>query len=221
MDKTKKYKFLSFSNKTEQDEFVREKMSVILDLFKQCFMKYINDIEKIKTLVKGFTLEVDQKYFFVTYENELIGLCSVGKQNVITFDKDSVITPYQKIKNFEILNYEYYDRLFPVIFSLCKNPNYEHVGSFILSKVGKYYKKEFNISEIYLIPESSKFVNYFDENKKCDIINQDSYFKTNQKLINYYKKNNFTILKGIFTFQLCSLDRSEAIIYNVMRKLLK
>jgi len=218
MDKTKKYKFLNFTDKIEQNEFINEHMLTIVNLFKECFMKYITDIEKVKTLTRSFTLEVNQKYFFVMYENELIGLCSVGRENVVTFDKSSDIIPYKKINNFGVLNYEHYDRLFPVIFSLCKNPNYDHVGSFILSKVGKYYKKEFNFSDIYLVPESAKFINYFDKNKMCNIINQENYTKSNQTLINYYKKNNFTILKDIFTFQSCDSRGHEAIIYNVMKK---
>jgi len=101
MDKAKKYKIFNFTNKIEQDEFVNEQMPIIIDLFKQCFMKHTNDSEKIKTLIKGFTLDAGQKYFFAMYENKLIGLCSVGKQNVITFDKDSIVIPYHKIKNFK------------------------------------------------------------------------------------------------------------------------
>jgi len=234
-----KYKYINLSNNNEQTyEFIEDVSDIFfekyfIDMIKLdnvCFPHNVNNndnnsIEKIKLfnkkkqqIIKKY-FEVS-KYFFAMYKEKLIGYCFIYAANVFKYTKK--INVYEKIISPDFFEDAAPHQLNYCIYGLCKNFEYKNVGSFILKNVIDYYHKlyinKLGPKIIYIIPGSSYYLNNYESfvnNNYCDIIDNNKFYESNIKLVDYYSKNNFKLSKKYYVIDKCK-DSNKIIVYNVM-----
>jgi hypothetical protein len=223
LDMKHAYKFI---HPDEPEIMVVKLLNDIVKLSCGCFPPNTDDSAKLKLfnekMEQIYLWYKDVDWFFVfTYDDILIGYCYVFQQEVITYKKKLKTYTKLKINNNLINNNK--KNISPYIAALCKDKNYSKVGSFLLDNVCDYLHKIYNYDIVYLCPGSDYFkYNYeaYVMGNECSLIDDDKYYDSNMKLINYYKINEFVISPNLYLIIKCK-KHNEYIFYNVMYKKLK
>lgn len=225
------YEFKFFGNVDEQVTFIKKHFDNILELNNICFPSNEQNQDKMekfsnakKNIINSYS-SIGQ-WYFALHNEIIVGYCLATSREFIEYD--GILETYKKIK----LNKEKYDELTSniktvsfYISSLCKNKEYKHVGGFLLKQIGLIGINNLKIFDkyvgniIYLSPESSLYKNgyeYYINEKSCVI--DDEYYKSNMKLIDFYKHNDFKISKTLYEMDKCDEESNEYIIFNVMYK---
>jgi hypothetical protein len=172
--------------------------------------------------------------FYVLDEDDIIvGYCRTTEQGFAKFTPEEVsrigtytlfFGDYEKDKGAEIYNIimKPEEKIYPVIVDLCKDCFNKNVGSFLLTNVCDYFKKN-NINRIYLVPMSSKYVaNALSCISHYSFVvvekYRDKFRDSSLKLIKYYENNGFKVSNDLFYIQDISCEPYPTGIYllNVM-----
>lgn len=140
--------------------------------------------------------------------------------NMEIFEKNNAANHADDVKiSYDLLT------LNPCIYSLCKDKAYKDVGKFLLDNICNYYNEK-GYTRVYIIPESNKHrYKLLNKNMTDDtFVELVNKYKSDQLILkNYYEKNNFSISKKYYSYDLITLNGSEDIyvmFYNVMVRIL-
>lgn len=221
-----KYSLLHFNDISKQVSFIKKHIKEILSMSIDCFPSNVDmfpkSVDKNKWLkdVKDRQLRhinssmKEGRWFFALKDTIIAGFCVVGYTKLI--NSTSKLETYKvvhltKSQLRDVIINTYTVKAY--LSSLCKklSDGFEGVGSFILDSVSEYYKGK--TGYLYLTPESIQF-----KDGKDNCILHPDYFKSNKRLVEYYKKNGFKISKNLYEIDECSYDEDKYIIFNVMEK---
>lgn len=107
------------------------------------------------------------------------------------------------------------NKLYPVVESLCKDPTYKGVGSFLLDAVRQVVPN----GPIYLIPESTYHKDnhaYFKGEDRCSFRDPVKYLDSNQRLVSYYTSQGFEVSDDLFVVEFCGEREEKFILFPVM-----
>ena len=161
----------------------------------------IKNKNRINELMKGcFSASFDlldtifYRWFIVENKTDhrLIGFCICLSTDVS--ECKSKITPYTAVKY--ICSHKSV-KIYPYLANLCKDKDYPEVGKFLLNNVCVWFKKNENKDKLYLAPGSSRI--------SCSI--NSEYYKSNMKLVDYYKTNQFRIVPNLYIIYPCGWNK--------------
>ena len=171
------------------------------------------------------------------HNDKIIGYCLTYPSKAISTTKK--ITTYKTVTQDKS-----YDDLFDEITltayasSLCTDPDYKKVGSFLLDKLSNYFKS-IGMTKLYTTVESPTFKNNYQafaglDSDVCQLGDQppdlpiamlrpydqcvvgDQYYDANMKLIKYYETNGFKISKNLYESSHCDGLTDKYMFYNVL-----
>lgn len=212
------YEFLNFNSEEDQINFIEENKNIIINMLINCFPANFPDSDK-KNYNKYYEIIYNilensktSKWFFAIYSNQIVGFCNIQEYLEFIYSENKLET-YKIINKFEP---EKKIKLGPVIGNLCKNPEFKNIGDFLLNKISDFLKGYFKI--IYLIPESVIYKKSYESiiSESCKLIDPKLYYESNIKLIKYYIKNSFGILKKIYFMENCG--ENKILVFHVMAK---
>jgi hypothetical protein len=232
------FKLDKYLNKGKQREYIIQNKDTLFELSKNCFPSNIDkfseeilkDVEKevFDNLTKNSITSKNSIWFFATYNNKIVGYCYIDEANINVLNENMEIPTYEIIKQNNPV-YDIYDKsiqksIYPYIYSLCKDTYYNKIGSFLLNSIYDYLKTYTTYTKLYLTAGSSIYQYY---KNKC-IFDSEKYTKSNKELVNYYKNNNFTISKTLYSILKCGdvfiLNKdihTDIICYNVLYRNIK
>ena len=193
-----KYKFLYFENNSKElHNFIDKYGDNINKIIRSCFnIDYYEDNSWIE--------EFD--CFFIMHNKKVVAFAGSLYKNVIKYDLDVAKYNLIKLDDKDSQRFNKNKRsvnIGPLIESLCRdsNPKYRGVGTLLLSKICNYYK-EIGIKNIYLVPESSKFKIY--GNNDCGVeVEKEKYLTSQKELAKYYYNYGFKELKYHYEVDIC------------------
>ena len=156
--------------------------------------------------------------FCILVNNIVIAIAFVRNDDVVVYRNidvdDNLYIPINKNKIY-VSNTDVATTISPVIETLIRNTDhkYKNIGAYLLNKICDHFKNTHKI--IYLIPESTRYKHI--GTNPCDITNTNKYKESNNKLIEYYKNQGFSI-ENKYYIDVCNND--TFLIYNVMSKIL-
>lgn len=210
------YTLINFTSFKEQILFFNKNKDKIVNLIKIFFTHENDEVNQIIEDIFKYANDHRYPYFFVTYNEMIIGMCflNTGGCIVMTHLKKEPIS-YTLFSNLE----DYVSSvkkngiwIRPFIEALCKDPSYKNVGSFLLNNI-KHVLKSFGLTRVYLIPESTRY-KQIDSKYNCGILNNDKYYESNMQLINYYKSNGFVIFEDHYMLDEC--ENKKFVFLNIM-----
>lgn len=213
-----KYTFKIITGEEEKITFVTENNDRLKTMINNCFYTESNDMS---FLTRG-------DICLCMHSNTIAGIATINNTSVVKCNKN--------ISTYDSLLYDCYESddkyyatelktndsfafkfvlLYPVLYSLCKDLLFKHVGRFLIKNIEDHYKK---YKYLYLSPESGKYRNELNaahkNNEHLEDIN-DKYKKSQKSLINYYESNGYVIsdyLYEVDNFQ------NNCLFINIMKK---
>lgn len=209
------YKFNFVTKEKDKQIFFEKYNTNLLQLFKKCYdasnRMTIDDFKKFENI------------FVCTLNDNIIGFVSVSLQQKVFYTNEEIDSyyalKYVKVENISdgILIRDTFNKkpneletrtIGPCIEYICKDHVYEHVGSFLLVNIEKYYKDR-NYEHIYIIIDNtSKLNELYSAVNSVDIFKQNTldyahivsldYKQTQIDLMRYYEKHGYLILENYF-----------------------
>jgi hypothetical protein len=188
----------------------------------QCFpANHVGDAYEINKeynnrFYHSLKFQMFKRWFFVTEANNynVIGFCSVSGLNVTKLSNADAkkVNPYKineltdDIDTSNKVTLKYY------IENVCKDGNFKNVGKFLLDNVIEYYK---NADEkLSLVVESTRYKDNYIDNL-CTFTDEEKYYDSCMKLIEYYKSFGFKVSPNLFFIENCDL-KGEDNRFNVL-----
>lgn len=210
------YKFVHFKNNSnELYKFIKKHGVSINRIIKSCFD--VNYCEYDTWILK-------YDIFCLMFEKKVVAFASTQYKDILINTKNVNIYEYVKVDsdNMELINDSNNNNkvlLGPFIESLCRdmNPKYKGVGTILLKYISDYYKNK-GVEKIYLVPESTKYKKY-GQNDNCGVeIDKDKYLDSQKSLHKFYNNFGFYKLDNHYEFDLCDSNYPSFIFYPVFYK---
>lgn len=233
------YQFIYFDDINKQKKFINNNKEKMIDMMLNCsplsIPENLKNIDPRIIYTSYLDALIEKKWFFIlsnlNNDNNIIGFCYLTDNFCTKITKKSLINKFNPYKindlsNFpELMNHMIKNvnntTLSPEISSLCKDPNFKNVGSFLLDNILTYCEGKYE--KVYLVPESIYYKNNFSSfifKNMCDFDNK-KYWESNMKLINYYKSQGFQLSPNLFIIEKCNYSDNKFNVLNVMFKNIK
>lgn len=168
---------------------------IIIKKYGKIIYKLDKNIVKFSKLYPFYFVKDGEKIigFCMMMDEELFHICESMKPYTV-YDK-SIWEKLEPLScNEQILNAK------NVLTYLCKDPKYKNIGILLFNHLKNNYKTYYLVSESL---RNLNFIDKFKDSNDCNVYDK-KYYKNNMKLIKYYKKMGFKLVKDTYYVNDCN-----------------